>query len=74
MDTKTEKLRKTFIANVRAEMQRKDMRVGELAKACGLLTQCISRVLSGRHGPSLTTLSLIATALNVEPADLLKTR
>jgi transcriptional regulator with XRE-family HTH domain len=65
------KANKTFIKNVRETIGKLQWTQAELARRCGYKTPFISRLLSGRHEPMLSTCEKIATALNMSLVDLL---
>lgn len=58
----------TAIRNARLSL---GLTQAELAHACGLHVQAVSRLESPGHTPSIATLITIATALDIPPGELL---
>lgn len=53
-------------------LEDKGMSLGELSRATGLSLSTVSRIRSGQRTPRLDTLGVMATALRVEMAILLR--
>ena len=52
-------------ARIRRSREEKRMSQGDIAKATGIDTACLSRLENGKHNPTATTLAKIAEALDV---------
>lgn len=59
-------------AAIRRQVMRSGMTGKQLAERTGLSKSTISRVLSGRRTPSMSTAIAIANALDIDPAELLE--
>ena len=63
---------KVIADNVRSLREAAGLGQAELGSASGMVAPAISRIESGTHLPSLTTLLKVAEALDVEPGRLLE--
>lgn len=70
----SDRLEATFIANVRARMEKLGINQSELAERMGVGRSFVSQMLSGYRRPGLESLEAFAVALDMEPADLLRER
>lgn len=62
---------KEFQANLLRLIDEKEMTVESLARASGLTREFLSRMLSGKQVPTITSLEKICSAVEAEPNDLL---
>ena len=51
---------------------KRQLTITELAKMAGISTDLICKVLAGKRKPNLSTIGKLATALEVDPIELLK--
>ena len=62
---------KTFGTNVKRMRQLRNISQEVLAQRCGIYRTYLSRIESGQANPSLLVITALASALEMEPSDLL---
>ena len=60
-----------FAQNIKTALKSERLSVQELSDRCGLDRSYLSRLIHDHHSPSLQMVEKIATALNVQPFEML---
>ena len=60
------------IKKLKSLIAKRQLTISELAKMAGLSPDLICKVLAGKRKPNLSTIGKLATALEVDPIELLK--
>jgi transcriptional regulator with XRE-family HTH domain len=72
MVTMTQRIYGAFVANVRERMDDLGLSQKDLAAKLKVSPSYVSQMLSGHRRPGLDSLDEFATALDTEPADLIR--
>jgi transcriptional regulator with XRE-family HTH domain len=72
MATMTQRIYGAFVANVRERMDDLGLSQKDLAAKLRVSPSYVSQILSGHRRPGLDSLDEFATALEIDPADLIR--
>jgi transcriptional regulator with XRE-family HTH domain len=72
MATMTQRIYGAFVANVRERMDDLGLSQKDLAVKLRVSPSYVSQILSGHRRPGLDSLDEFATALEIDPADLIR--
>lgn len=72
MDVSPDELRARVGARIRGLLERRHMQVSELASAADVSRSHLHRIMVGSTAPSTDVLARIASALRVDPVELIR--